>query len=380
MNLNELVTSDAADAITFTTGITIRTIPSWPAFLQGYTCPAIWIDEGSNFKNDSSTANYQDCVDALTPSLATVENSYLLTSTLPGPKSGPIYSQWKNRFDDGVLFFRGSSEQWNPTLTDSEELAKARKNRPEYYKLYFSGEFVEARSALLPAEFVDAAMALGKSAFSPREVKGNAAGGCDFASSSDDCAAAIAVRTEDDRLVVPWLRVWSVQDGELHRVYDYLKEIESAYEAYGVQNAVGDQQSLPIAAQFMNERGVRYERLVTNGAASEPVFDFLREQLRAGRVTLPDSDILRSQLKRLEERRDGNYEVAASRGKDDCAVAVAAAIYRAGQLPRSREPQCEVLWVADGAANTGNFDEDRFFTKREWIPSFGRTRPGIQHS
>lgn len=366
----EMVVADSQDAITFSTGITIRTIPAWPAFLQGYTCPAIWIDEASNFRDSSSDANYQDCLDALSPSLATVPDSYVLTTTLPGPKGGPIHDQWKNRFDDGVLFFRASSEAMNPALANSEELEKARK-RPEYFRLYFSGEFVEARQALIPADLVDAAMAIGL----PTEIQGNAAGGCDFAASSDDCASAVAIRTPDDKIVVPWVRNWTVKSGELHPVYTYLGEIDEVFKRYGVRKAVGDQQSLAAATQFFAERGVEYARLITNGQASEPVFDFLREQLRAGRVVLPNNDILRQQLKRLEERRDKGYEVGASRGKDDLAVAVAAAIYRAGQLPLpGRAPVCEALFVAPGAANTGNWEEDKWFIKKERVPSFARQR------
>jgi hypothetical protein len=105
--------------------------------------------------------------------------------------------------------------------------------------------------------------------------------------------------------------------------------------------------ALPTAAQYFTERGIVYSRLVTNGAASEPVFDFLREAVRAGRLHLPDNEKLRAQLKVLQERRVNGYEVAAVRGHDDLAVAVAAAVFKAGQLPAYCEPWCEYMEVYD---------------------------------
>ena len=79
------------------------------------------------------------------------------------------------------------------------------------------------------------------------------------------------------------------------------------------------------------------------------MFDYLRTQLREGRLVLPDDPALRAQLKSLEERRDGgrSYEVAARRGHDDLAVAVAAAVFRAGQLPVYHEPICQYLPLYD---------------------------------
>ncbi len=85
----------------------------------------------------------------------------------------------------------------NPALRDSEELAKAKK-RPEFYRLQFSGEFVEARSALLPPDIVDAAILTGKQELLPAEVKdARAALGCDFATSGDDCSASICATFRD---------------------------------------------------------------------------------------------------------------------------------------------------------------------------------------
>jgi len=359
--LREMLVDDGTqDSLTLTSGVVIRTLPPDPRLCQGFTSPFLWLDEASNFRDESAFSNLEDVLDAVRPSVATIPDARIFVSSLPGPKSGLIYEKWQNRFDDNALIFRASSADMNPSLAESEELKKAQK-RPEYFQLYFSGEFVEARQALIPAELVDAAIVSGKFEFTPEEVKGSAAGGCDFAASSDDSAAAIAIRTKDDRIVVPWLRNWTVKSGELHPIYSYLTEIAEAFKRYRVWQAVGDQQSLPAASQYLSEKGITYTRLITNGAQSEPIFDFLREQLRAGRIVLPDNEILRQQLKRLEERRDKGYEVAASRGKDDLAVAVAAAIFKAGQLPLSCEPWAFSIFAAPGDLGT---DEDRFFRKQ----------------
>lgn len=373
--LAQFLVGETQDSLTFSTGITVRTLPPDPRLCQGFTAPFIWLDEASGFRDESAFSNLEDVLDAVRPSIATIADGRVLVTSLPGPKTGLLYETWNSRFNlPGALVWRSSSIDMNPSLAGSTEIEKARK-RVEHWKMFYSGEFIDARSALLPADLVDAAIAPNRPEFSPAEVRGNAAGGCDFAASGDDCAAAIAIRMPDDKIVVPWVRCWSVKSGELHPVYSYFGEIAEAFKAFEVRKAVGDQQSLAAATQFFTERGVGYERLVTNGQASEPVFDFLREQLGAGRVALPDNDVLRNQLKRLEERRDKNYEVAASKGKDDLAVAVAAAIYRAGQLPLpGREPQCGAVWAGQ-PCGTDPDRHDRFFRRiNPNTPSFSRPR------
>lgn len=337
--LSELLVEETQDSLTFATGVVVRTLPPDPRLCQGFTSPLIWLDELSGFRDESAFSNAEDVMSAVRPSCATIRDSRIIVTSLPGPKCGLIYDTWQDRFNQqGALIFKASSIELNPSLTESTELEKARK-RPEHYQLYYSGEFVDSRQALIPAELIEKAVIVGRAELPPREFDGMAAaGGCDFAASSDDCAAAICVRTKEDRLVVPWVRNWTVKSGSLHPVNSYLEEIASAFKSYSVRNAVGDQQSLASATQYLRERQIEYVRQVTNGAASEPVFDYLREQLRAGRLSLPDNDILQMQLKRLEERRDNGYEVAAFKGKDDLAVAVAAAVFRAGQLPFGSAP------------------------------------------
>lgn len=370
--LAELLTAETQDSLTFSTGVVVRTLPPDPRVVQGFTAPLVWLDEASGFRDESAFSNLQDVLDAVRPSIATIPDAKVLLTSLPGPKIGPLYDAWQDRFNrDGALIFKASSVEMNPGLAKSPELEKARK-RPEHYALYYSGEFVDSRQTLIPAELIDAAIIKGRAELAPKEFAGMAAaGGCDFAASSDDCAAAICIRTKEDRLVVPWVRNWTVKSGSLHPVYSYLEEIAAAFSSYGVHKAVGDQQSLAAASQYLGEKGVEYVRLVTNGQASEPVFDFLREQLRAGRLSLPDNEILRSQLKRLEERRDGaSYEVAATKGRDDLAVAVAACVFRAGQLPFGAAPSLVAIF-------TNQSDEDRGWQRQNEDGSFGGPQPRV---
>lgn len=345
--LLEFLANDTLDSLEFTTGMTVRVLPPDPRLVQGFTSPLVWLDEASNFRGEDALSNLQDVLDAVRPSLATVLDSKLVLTSLPGPKAGCLWETWQNRFDLDALIFKASSVEMNPALARSEEFVKALK-RPEYFALYFSGEFVDAVQTLLPGDLVDACFDLGR----PEVPSGESGGalsalGCDFAATSDDCAAAICTRTEHDQLVVPWLRSWSVSGGKLHPITTYLGEIFDVAKAHNVREGVGDQVALPTAAQFFTERGIPYSRLVTNGVASEAIFDFLREAVRSGRLHLPDNEKLRAQLKALQERRANGYEVAAVRGKDDLAVAVAAAVFKAGQLPVCCQPMTEFLDLGD---------------------------------
>jgi hypothetical protein len=353
-----MLVADSVDSLTFSTGCTVITLPPRISLVQGWTCPMIWADEASGFsQEDSSESSLDDVLAALRPSVSTISGGKILVTSLPGPKSGTLWEKWESRFHEDALVFRASSAEMNPSLLASEEFQKAQK-KPEYFKLYYSGEFVDARAGLLPAALIDAAIMQGKAELPPAECDRAAAVGCDFAigggAGADDCAAAIAVKvrvkdTDAEQIIVPWCRRWSVKGAELHPVYSYLAEIAAACELYGVQVGVGDKESLAAATQFFCGKGIVYQHLVTNGAASEPIFDYLRTQLREGRLLLPDDLVLRSQLRALEERRDGgrSYEVASRKGHDDLAVAVAAAVFRAGQLPAYREPMTQFLDIVE---------------------------------
>lgn len=357
--LAPMLVGDTTDSLTFSTGVTVITLPPRVSLIQGWTCPEIWCDEASGFtQEDASASDLASVLEALRPSVSTIPGAKILVTSLPGPKSGTIWTKWENRFDEGAMVFRAASADMNPSLLKSEEFQKAQK-KIESFKLFYSGEFVNARAGLLPAALVDAAIMSGKAELAPAECVGAAAVGCDFATGGEDqppcdCAAAIAVKvrikdTENEQIVVPWSRRWSVRGGVIHPVYTYMAEIADACAAYGVQVGVGDKESLAAATQFFGGKGIVYQHLTTNGQASEPVFDYLRTQLREGRLLLPDDPVLRAQLKALEERRDGgrSYEVAARKGHDDLAVAVAAAVFRAGQLPVYYGPICEYVPLYD---------------------------------
>ncbi len=349
-----MLVGDTTDSLTFSTGVTVITLPPRVSLIQGWTSPAIWCDEASGFtQEDASASDLSAVLDALRPSISTIPGAKVLVTSLPGPKAGTIWSKWESRFDEGALVFRAASADMNPSLLESEEFQKAQK-KPESFTLFYSGELVNARAGLLPVALIDAAIMPGKAELPPAECVGAAAVGCDFATSGDDCAAAIAVKvrirdTENEQIIVAWVRKWSVKGGELHPVYTYLAEIAAACSLYGVWNGVGDKENLAAATQFFGGKYISYSHLVTNGAASEPVFDYLRTQLREGRLLLPDDPALRAQLKALEERRDGgrSYEVAARKGHDDLAVAVAAAVFKAGQLPAYHAPICQYLPLYD---------------------------------
>lgn len=354
-----MLVGDTTESLRFSTGVEVITLPPRVSLIQGWTCPMIWCEEASGFtQEDASASDLSAVLDALRPSVATIPGAKILVTSLPGPNVGTLHQKWQNRFDEGALVFRAASADMNPSLLRSEEFQKAQK-KIESFKLFYSGEFVLARAGLLPAALVDAAIIFGKAQFSPAECVGSAAVGCDFATGGEDqppcdCAAAIAVKvrvkdTENEQIVVPWCRRWSVRGGVIHPVYTYMAEIADACAAYGVQVGVGDKESLAAATQFFGGKGIAYQHLTTNGQASEPIFDYLRTQLRESRLLLPDDPVLRAQLKALEERRDGgrNYEVAARKGHDDLAVAVAAAVFKAGQLPVYAEPMLEYLEVYD---------------------------------
>src|SRR5207244_1314368 len=145
-----MLVNDTTDSLTFSTGVIVTALPPRVSLIQGWTSPMIWCDEASGFtQDDASASNLSDVLDALRPSIATIPDAKILVTSLPGPKAGTLWEKWESRFDEGALVFRAASAVMNPSLLASEEFQKAAK-KPEYFKLYYSGEFVDARAGLLP--------------------------------------------------------------------------------------------------------------------------------------------------------------------------------------------------------------------------------------
>jgi hypothetical protein len=59
--------------LTFSTGVTVFTLPPRVALVQGFTAPMIWCDEASNFtQEDESASDLSAVLDALRPSISTI--------------------------------------------------------------------------------------------------------------------------------------------------------------------------------------------------------------------------------------------------------------------------------------------------------------------
>lgn len=332
----KLAGEPTSDELSFSNGVQVLVVPNNPRLLEGFTVCAAILDEVQNFKTGEFEANLPDVLDAVRPSLITVPGSKLVKIGRPGHKAGPMFKEWQERFENSrLLAWRLPSAVMNPSIERAE--LEAAKKRPEYFQAMYSGEFVEARNALLPPDLVDDAVLPGTTVIppgSPALKVGRAFGAVDFATSTDDCAAAICAHTEidgEDAYIITDVKLWQVKSGQLHAITDYLAEIGLWFSCYGVRKSAGDQSYLSVAESELKKHGVVHERMVTQGAGSEEMFDLLREVLRAKKLFIPDHPVLVSQLKALEERRERGYEVTGKGSKDDLATAVAAAVFKASQ-------------------------------------------------
>jgi hypothetical protein len=363
--LAQMVETDVSSAgeIRLVNGIDLVTFSSNPAHARGRTAILAIVDEAAFLHSDREfDCNLPELLESVRPSLL-VRHGRLVLLSSPGDKSGPIYEAWQNRAEDpDTLVWRAPSAEMNPGI-DAKLLERERKRGASYFAREWEAEFVDARNPFLPPESIDAAILPRTVQLAPAQSDSAVFAGIDLADKRDDCALAIsAIRTVEGRrkVVVLFVKAWK-PGPRGHVVPDVLEQMGEICRAYRVGLARGDQKSMSTAEHILGRFGIRFERVITDGRGSEPMYRCFLGLLNNSDIALLDHPELLAQLRRLEEHTGdgGRFRVAGRRNsKDDLAVSAVLAVSMAADALAQPELNITVLDLDHPGAQVGYVKHD----------------------
>lgn len=289
--------------------------------VRGRTLLAVIFDEISFWRDDTSTTPDSETYTAVLPSLATT-NGMLIGISSPYRKAGLLYAKHKQYYgvsSDDVLVVQGSSQTFNPNLTDAT-IAAQKLADPTAAPSEWDAEFRPDMVGYLDDALIDRAVDRGRPLELPPQTlpfyraftdpSGGVVGG-------DSYSLAICHR-EDQRLVVDVVRG---RQGPFDPV-ELTREYAQLCIDYRIGAVVGDQYGAQWVQQAWRECGVDY--VVSDLNASMIYLETLPLFTR-GLVSLPDHPALLRELRLLERipGRIGKDQVTHPRNAhDDLANAV----------------------------------------------------------
>jgi hypothetical protein len=244
-----------------------------------------------------------------------------------------------------------TSKQGNPSL-DADLLESERQRDSERYEREVNAEFLDAASALLPSDAVEACTVANRWEVPPKPdvfyVAGLDAG---FRS---DCFGFSLSHAEGEKVVVDIVRSWKPRPGKPVQFAPVMTEIIEILRRYGCTRAYSDQVANEVIKQYLAEAGIVLEQVTTLGRRASSIYAVLRAKTLAKQVEFPDNPELTAQLKKLEiiVGSGGSERCEAASGKDDLAIATALSIFQCVSAP-SVKPW--IAFVSNRPEVRGNF-------------------------
>jgi hypothetical protein len=293
---------------------------------------AFWRSEDDPTQNPA-----EEILAAVRPALLQFEHGRLLCVSSPWSKSGPLWAAHARRLESlDPLYMRLTTTQGNPTIPVA--LLEAERARdPEKFEREINAEFLDAASALLPSDALDACVAKDRWENPPKPGAAYVAG-IDVAFRSDWFGFALS-HAEGERVIVDLVRSWKPKPGKAVQFSSTMDSIIEICKHYGCTRAFADQVANEVVKQRLAAAGIVLEQVSTLGRRASGIYSTLRAKTLAGQLELPDNPELVSQLRRLEIVRSsgGGERCEASSGHDDVAIAAALSVHQCVSAP-SGEP------------------------------------------
>ena len=348
--LRALIRKERSDEIELANNLSISVWTASHRWVRGLSLACCVAEEISFwYEDDGSPMDVESVLRAVRPALATLGGKLLKVSS-PWAKSGPLWSDWQRR--DRVFAWKLPSPAMNPALPQ-DFLDAERERDPEAFAREFEVEFLDAASALLPAEQVEACVVRGQTEFQPKaETLYTAA--LDAGFKSDSFAFALS-SSEGDRVRLDLIREWKPRKGRPVQFADVLNEIVATMRVYNCSTIFGDRVASEPIRQTLLSQGISFTEAATLGRRASGIFQTVRAKVIAGQLVLPDNPELVNQLKRLEITvgAGGTERIEASSGHDDMAVCASLAIHQAVSRP-GLKPWIDFI-VADGLLERGSW-------------------------
>ena len=334
--LKQLIANRSSDTLELTNGISIEVRAASFRRLRGPTYVAVIADEAAFWYSDEFSANADtEILNAVRPGLATSQGPLIIASS-PYAKRGVLWETHRQHFgkdgDPLVLVAQGTSREFNPSLPQSVVDRALERDRAAASAEYLA-EFRSDIETFVAYEVVQACIG-DHHEMAPLPNQRYFAFVDPSGGSADSFTMAICHR-DGERFVVDAVREIKPPFSPAAVIEDFAVLLKS----YRVTRVTGDRYAGEFPRELFRKHSIHY------ACAEKPKSDLFRDLLpllNSGRIVLPKSDRLVSQICGLERRtsRAGKDSIDHGPGShDDLANAVAGA--------------ADLIVLADRAQNTG---------------------------
>lgn len=352
--MQQLVTSQTADTLTLSNGVTLASYPCRPQAVRGLRACVVVLDELAFFRSSENIPLDREMIRAVRPTLASTGGKLIIISS-PGAQSGALYDlhrQHYGRDDSPTLVWQATAPEMNPTLSTGY-LARMQQDDPEGYRAEVLGEFRAGTSTFLDPEAIAACVQVECREQAPQE--GVAYYG--FADPSggrrDKFTAAVAHR-QADFFVLDAVRAWSPP----FNPSSVIAEAGIFLKSYFCRSVTGDRYSAEFVAEQFRTQGIEYR---PSDADKSGIYLELLPLINSGKARLLDEPDLLRELRGLERKRatTGRDRVDHAQGAhDDVANSAAGALVLVAKSARYEIP----AGLAEGLGATSS----DFFRASSW--------------
>jgi hypothetical protein len=327
--LSQLIANRTADTLELTSGVNIEVRAASFRRLRGPTYIAVIADEAAFWFSDEFSANADaEILNAVRPGLATT-NGPLIIASSPYAKRGVLWETHRKHYgpqgDPLILVAQGASRDFNPSLPQSVVDRALERDRAAATAEYLAQFRIDIET-FVAYEIVQACVG-DYIEMAPLSAQHYTAF-CDPSGGSADSFTMAVSHKDGERIVIDATREARPPFSPEAVIDDFAALLKT----YRVSKVTGDRYAGEFPRELFRKNGISYE------CAEQPKSDLFRDLLpllNAGRITLPKSDRLVSQLCGLERRvaRSGKDSIDHGPGSHDDlanAVAGAAALSKSG--------------------------------------------------
>lgn len=323
--LKQLIETRTVDTLRLTNGITIEVRTASFRRLRGPTFIGCIADEAAFWMSDESANPDVEILNAVRPGLSTTGGPLIIASS-PYAKRGVLWDAYRKHYgkdgDPLILVAQGASRDFNPSLPASvvdRALERDREANTAEYLAQFRNDIAQFVSyeiiTACVGDFIEQAPRDGVTYFAFVDPSGGSADAFTLAISHAEG------ESDDERIIVDAIR----EVRPLFSPEAVVHEFSTLLKTYRIGLVRGDKYASEWPREQFRKRNIGY---VCSEKTKSDLYRDLLPLLNSGRITLPKSDRLVSQLTGLERRtaRSGKDSIDhAPNFFDDIANAVAGA-------------------------------------------------------
>jgi len=302
--LADVVDDDGTRKIVLKNGLSIECFPCTRASLQGWSIPFSVMDECAFFRLEGSVDSDKEIETAIRRGMHSLPSAKLLKISVPYIKGGILYDDYKQHWaGTGYDVLVWKAPTWLMVPSDGAAIERERRTLdPDTFTRLYSGDFVDALTAFLSPECVDAAVR-SEPLELPRIRRYRYVAGYDGSGGRGDAKTLAICHVEGTRLIVDGVWAWKGDNPEQE-----LLEAVDILTRYGIRQIFGDQYGGALTSAPFRTRGIAYisqwRPAVRSGFVQftkSGIYAAFKPLMLSGRVELPDHQVLLKEIKQLEQ-------------------------------------------------------------------------------